>query len=50
MQSSGLVDDGADAARLDDAPDEERDASYRDYYGLHSEQVPAGETRKRPSI
>ena len=37
VQSPGLVDYWADAVRLDDAPDEERDARDWGYYGFHSE-------------
>ena len=42
MEGCGLVDDRADTVRLDNAPDEERDSGYWDYYCLHGEQMPAG--------
>ena len=40
-QGCGLMDDRTDAVGLHDAPDEERNARYWDYYCLQCEQVPA---------
>ena len=41
MDRRGLLDDGADAVRLDDAPDEEGDAGNRRDDGLQREEVAA---------
>ena len=42
MNRRGLLDDGADAVRLDHAPDEEGDAGDRGNDGLEREEVAAG--------
>ena len=41
VQGAGLPDDGTHTVRLDDAPNEERDAGDGHYDSLHGEQVPA---------
>ena len=42
MDCRRLLDDGADAVRLDDAPDEEGDAGDRGNDGFEREEVTAG--------
>lgn len=41
MDGGGLMDNGSDAVRFDDAPDKESDPGDRDDDGFHREQMSA---------